>query len=213
MSTCASFGSWKSPITSEWIVADNIRLDDVKLDGENICWLESRPKDGGHAVVTCRTPDGRLQDLTSRPFDVRSRVHEYGGGAFTIQDNILYFSNWSDQRLYHQEPGHPPQPITPDTNLRYADYAIDSRRKLLYCVREDHRGTDEPVNTLVRLSLNGNERGGDVIVAGNDFYSSPRLSPDGSSLVWLTWNHPNMPWDKTELWIANVNGDGSLTQA
>ncbi|MCH8207077.1 MAG: S9 family peptidase [Chloroflexi bacterium] len=206
------YGSWKSPITSELIVAESVGLGQVHLDGDDVYWSEMRPSEGGRNVVVRRTPDGRTSDVTPPPFNARTRVHEYGGGAFVVSEAVVYFSNFADQRLYRQEPGGEPQPLTPEAELRYADGVIDRQRRRMVCVREDHTGGGEAVNTIVGLDL---EHGGpgDVLVSGDDFYSSPRLAPDGSRLAWLAWDHPNMPWDGTELRVAEVKSDGSLGEA
>jgi dipeptidyl aminopeptidase/acylaminoacyl peptidase len=207
------YGSWKSPITSDLIVADTIGLGGIDIIGENIYWQELRPKEDGRIVVVRRSPDGKTTDLTPQPFNARTRVHEYGGHAYTVNNGTLYFSNYTDQRLYRLDPGGTPRPITPETEFRYADYIVDRRHKFLYGVREDHTGSGEAVNTLVKVRTDGDKNGGEVIVSGNDFYSSPRLSPDGSKLAWLTWNHPNLPWDGTELWVGEVNEDGSVNSS
>ncbi|MFQ5855359.1 MAG: S9 family peptidase [Anaerolineae bacterium] len=209
----APYGSWKSPITSDLIVAETIGLGQIALDGEDVYWVEMRPAEGGRQVIVRRTPDGQTTDMTPPPFNARTRVHEYGGGAFVVTDRTIIFSNFDDQRLYRQDTGAEPQPITPEGDLRYADGVIDRRRNRLICVREDHTAAGrEAVNTLVSLGLAGGD-GGQVLVSGNDFYSSPRLSPDGSHLAWLTWNHPNMPWDGTELWVGEIREDGSIDRS
>jgi len=209
------YGSWKSPITSDLIVAETIGLGGTAIEGDDVYWMELRPKEGGRLVVVQRrrTPESKTTDLTPMPFNARTRVHEYGGRAYAVADGAAYFSNFADQRLYRQDPGAEPRPITPEIALRYADYVVDRRRNLLFCVREDHTAPGEAVNTLVTVNCDGDESGGQVIISGNNFYSSPRLSPDGSRLAWLTWNHPNMPWDGTELWAGEVNADGSLGHA
>jgi dipeptidyl aminopeptidase/acylaminoacyl peptidase len=210
MARVAAYGSWKSPITSELIVAGTIGLGQIVLDGEDIYWSEIRPTEGGRSVVVRRTPDGQKTDVTPSAFNARTRVHEYGGGAVLVADGTVYFANYRDQRLYRQDPGQEPRPITPEADLRYADGVLDRRRGRIICARQDHTVTGrEAVNTLVALDLSG-EREAQVLVAGNDFYASPRLSPDGTRLAWLTWNHPNMPWDGTELWVGEVRADGSL---
>jgi len=209
----ASYGSWKSPITSDLIVSETINLGWITLDGEDVYWVEVRPTEGGRYVIVRRTPDGRTTDVTPPPFNARTRVHEYGGGAFVVADGTVYFSNFADQRLHRQDPGGVPRPITPEADLRYADGVIVPRRGRMICVREDHTDPEhEAVNAIVSLDLEGND-GGQVLVSGNDFYSSPRLSPNGSRLAWLTWNHPNMPWDGTELWVGELGDDGSLGRA
>ncbi len=206
----APYGSWRSPITSELIVSATIRLGQIELDGEDVYWIETRPTEGGRNVIVQRKPNGQVTDRTPPSFNARTRVHEYGGGDFVVADGTIYFSNFEDQRVYRQSPGAQQRPITAEAALRYADVLIDRQRDRLICVREDHTlANREPVNNLVGLQL---ERGdvGHVLVSGNDFYSSPRLSPDGSQLAWLTWNHPNMPWDGTELWVGEFKTDGSL---
>jgi len=209
----APYGSWKSPITSDLIASGAVRLLEIALDGDDVYWLESRPVEGGRYVIVRRTADGHTVDVTPAPFNGRTRVHEYGGAPFAVRNGTVYFSNFVDQRLYRQEVGAQPQPLTPEQDLRYADGVIDHRRGRMICVREDHTVEgSEAVNTLVSLDLKGGG-GGQVLVSGNDFYSSPRLHPDGSRLAWLTWNHPNMPWDGTELWVAEFRADGSLAQA
>jgi dipeptidyl aminopeptidase/acylaminoacyl peptidase len=218
MPQIAPFGSWKSPITSDLIVAGSLRLGEVRLDGGDVYWSEGRPTEGGRNVVVRRSPsnapDASTLDLTPLPFNVRTRVHEYGGGAYIVQDGIVYFSNFADQRLYQISPGEAPQPITPEGAFRYADAVCDRVRNRLICVREDHSQNDhEPVNTIVSISLSSTDGGldtGTVLVSGSDFYAFPRLSPDGSRLCWIEWNHPNMPWDGTTLWVAEVKADGRL---
>jgi dipeptidyl aminopeptidase/acylaminoacyl peptidase len=211
----APYGSWKSPITSDLIVAGSLRLGEIRLDGETIYWSEGRPIEGGRNVVVQRSPNGQTIDVTpAAPFNVRTRVHEYGGGAYQVANGTVYFSNFIDQRLYRQSVGEPPQPITPAGPFRYADAVVDEPRQRLICVREDHgNGEQEPVNTIVAVSIAGSDDGGTVLVSGSDFVASPRLSPDGSQLAWISWNHPLMPWDGTQLWVAPVQSDGALGEA
>ena len=213
-STIAPYGSWKSPITSDSIVASAIGLSQPLIDGREIYWVEMRPTEGGRSVIVKREP-GILSDVTPPPFNARTRVHEYGGGDYTVRDGVVYFSNFSDQRLYVSRGEAAPKAITPVADLRYADPVIDKTRGRLICVREDHTVAHrEAVNTLVAINLEGKledgENPGEVLVSGNDFYSSPRVSPDGSRLAWLTWKHPNMPWDGSELWIGRFGADGLL---
>lgn len=209
----APYGSWASPLTSDRIVSESIKLGQIALDGDQVLWVEGRPSEGGRNAVVQRDRDGTCRTLTPNSFNVRARVHEYGGGAYCVSEGVVYFSNFSDQRLYRQRRGGPPEPMTAAASLFYADGLIDTRRNRLICIREDHtRSDDEPRNTIVGLPLDGQagEASGDILVAGNDFYASPRLSPDGRQLAWLTWNHPNMPWDGTELWVADLAPDGAL---
>ncbi len=205
----ARYGSWKSPITSDLVVAESIGLGQIALDGDDIYWIEQRPSEGGRNVIVRRMPDGIIVDVTPPPFNARTRVHEYGGGAFAVSGGTVYFSNFSDQRLYCQRPGGQPEPLTPAVEMRYADGVIDRRRQRLVCVREDHTAAGrEAVNTIVSIDLHSGA--GRVVVTGNDFFSSPRLSPDASRLAWQAWDHPNMPWDGTELWVGELGPDGMV---
>jgi dipeptidyl aminopeptidase/acylaminoacyl peptidase len=207
----APYGSWKSPISADMMAASFIGLDEIRIDGDDIYWLELRPSEGGRAVITQYTPDDTRRPLTPPDYYARTRVHEYGGGAYAVHEGTIYFSNFRDQRLYRQRPNAAPEPLTPE-GYRYADGVIATQRNVMFCVREDHTGGGEPVNTLVRIYLAGGGPG-EVIVSGADFYSSPRLSPDRMKLAWLTWNHPNMPWDGTELWIGELDEVGDVVRA
>ena len=212
MPQVAPYGSWKSPITTDLIVSETIGLAQLILDGQDIYWIEMRPSEGGRSVIIQRTPEGHIHDLTPPTFSARTRVHEYGGGDYTVSHGTIYFSNYADQRVYRQLPGSEPQPITSAGSLRYADGVIDHLRNRMVCVREDHTVVGhEAVNTLVSLALDGSDQ--KILISGNDFYSSPRLSPDGTRLAWLTWNHPNMPWDGSELWVGEIMADGSISHA
>jgi dipeptidyl aminopeptidase/acylaminoacyl peptidase len=205
----APYGSWRSPISAEMVAQAGVRLDAVVVDGKDTYWSEMRPVEAGRYVIVRRSPDGKTADAIPTQYNVRTRAHEYGGGAYTVVDGAIYFVNYSDQRIYRQRLGELPVPITPEAHMRYADFVLDRQRDRLLCIREDHSGEGEAVNTLVAIDLES-PNSGQVLVAGNDFYSSPRLSPDGRRLAWLTWNHPNMPWDGSELWSAEIADDGSL---
>jgi len=204
----APYGSWKSPVSSGLIVRGVVGLEGLVLDGGSVYWLESRPGEGGRNAIVRHTPDGGTEDVTPRSFNVRTRVHEYGGGDFTVHDGTVYFSNFADQRLYRQLPGQEPQALTAENSSRYADMVVDAPRNRIVAVREDHADSEhEPVNELVGISLEDGEES--VLASGNDFYSSPRPSPDGRRLAWLAWDHPNMPWDGTELWTCELDGGGA----
>ncbi|MPZ75593.1 MAG: prolyl oligopeptidase family serine peptidase [Deltaproteobacteria bacterium] len=207
----APYGSWKSPIAADLVAGGEVGLEQVRLDGGDIYWIERRSQEGGRKVIVRRTVDGQVSDVTPVPFNARTRVHEYGGGDYAVSKGAIVFSNFADQRLYVQSSGSQPRPLTPAVGLRYADGQIDCCRNLFFCVREDHRGQGEAINALVSVKLDG-ENAGTVLVCGNDFYSTPRLSTDGSQMAWLTWNHPNMPWDGTELWAGKLKEDGSLSE-
>src|SRR6266446_1352732 len=190
----ASYASWASPITSDLIVASSIGLGDILTDGRDIYWIESRPQERGRSVIVRCSQDGGPADVTPPiPSDsqgavnVRTRVHEYGGGAYLVSGGVVYFCNDSDQRLYRQEPGAAPVAITPDPDrargLRYADGVMDTARGRMIWVREDHTtAAPEPVNTLVEIPLDP-ARPQRVLQSGRDFYAAPRLSPDGRGLA------------------------------
>jgi dipeptidyl aminopeptidase/acylaminoacyl peptidase len=208
--TVAPCGSWRSPITSDLIVARSINLVDVWLDGKEVYWCEGRPEENGRYVVVHQRADGSTEDLIPPPFNARTRVHEYGGGAVLIRKDVVYFSNFDDQRLYRLQAGESvPRPIGQSPGCRYADPVSDAGRQRIICVREDHSGAGEAVNTIVAVPADGSGAES-VLASGNDFYSNPRLSPDGRWLAWLTWNHPHMPWVSTELWVAELDAAGAI---
>jgi dipeptidyl aminopeptidase/acylaminoacyl peptidase len=208
----APYGSWKSPITADLVARGEVGLEQVKIDGDDVYWIERRAQEGGRKVVVRHCSDGTIVDVTPSPFNARTRVHEYGGGDFAVLGGTVIFTNFADQRLYIQRARGEPKSLTPAGELRYADGVIHPNGNRLFCVREDHSVPGQTVNTLVSIELD-QENLGRVLVSGHDFYSSPRLSPDGSRLAWLTWNHPAMPWDGTELWVGELSPDGSLNQA
>lgn len=207
----APYGTWSSPISAEAAVASSIRVMEIRLDGDDTYWIESRPEEKGRSVIVKRDARGNMTDINPAPFNARTRVHEYGGGAYTVHEGTVYFSNFDDNRVYRRQPGGQPEPVTSDDSaLRYADFEMDAPHHRLIAVREDHRKEGhEAVNTLVAINLQDGQE--TVIASGNDFYSNPRLSPDASQLAYLTWNHPNLPWDGTDLMLADVATDGTIS--
>lgn len=206
----APYGSWRSPITSELITKSTIRVGNVKTGDGKVFWLESRPLEGGRNVIVSRRKDGTIFDVTPTGFNVRTLAHEYGGGAYTVCDDVVYFSNYEDQRIYRHKIGEAPTPLTAAAKVYFADFIVDSARQRLICVHEDHSDPkQEAISSLASVSLKDGTV--DMLVAGNDFYSNPRLSPNGMFLAWMSWNHPNMPWDESAIWAANVGKDGSLS--
>jgi hypothetical protein len=207
----APYGSWRSPITADLIVAASVGLTRPCYAGGDVYWQETRPAEGGRYVIVRRRSDGTVEDVNPPPFNARTRVHEYGGGSYVVDgDGTVYFANFADQRLYAVRPGAEPAPVTHTDGMRYADLVIDAARNRLICVREDHTTPGaEAVNTIAAVDLTtGDET---VLVQGNDFYAYPRLSPDGASLCWIAWDHPNMPWDGTVLHVASVGAGGRLS--
>ena len=210
--TVAPYGSWRSQVRVDDVVADVIVLGEPWIDGDDVYWLEGRPLEGGRRVLVRASADGSTTDLTPPSFNVRDRVHEYGGGSYVVTGGTVVFSNFADGRLYRLDPGaEEPVPITPEGPWRYADLRADLARRRFYAVREDHSAGDDHakvVNTIVALPLDGGTP--TILVAGTDFVAAPRLSPDGTQLAWLEWDHPDMPWDATRLRFAPVLPDGSL---
>lgn len=213
MTTTLPYGAWPSPLTAARMTAGALRLDHIQLDAADVYWVEGRASEGGRYVIVKRGPSGEVTDVTPPAFNVRTRVHEYGGAAYCVDRGTIYFTNFADQRIYRQAPDESPQPITA-AGCFFADFSVDRARDRLISVREDHSKPGEPVNTIVAT---GPASGGNpsavpdtVLVAGADFYSDPIISPDGASLAWLQWHHPNMPWDGTQLCIARFTADGTL---
>ena len=213
MNQSAPYGTWKSPITSDLIAEGGaVRLSGCKLFDDKIFWLEGRPAENGRNVLVCRDKSGTIADITPPNFNVRTRAHEYGGGAFAIAADAVYFCNDADQRIYRQGWGEQPIALTAAGKHRYADLVVDPIRGTVIAVCEDHGvGGREPENFLIEINI---ATGAAVDLArGYDFYSSPRLSADGNSIAWLSWRHPDMPWDSTELWLATLAADGTLSNA
>jgi dipeptidyl aminopeptidase/acylaminoacyl peptidase len=190
-----------------------VGLSEVSADGADLYWVESRPTEAGRSVIVRRTPDGSIEDVSPAGFDSRTRVHEYGGGAYAALHGIVISSSFQDQRVYRLD-GVKPQPITPEPQLpagdRYADFLLHN--DVVICVREHHLPDAEAVAELVAFPIDGSAAP-QVIAGGHDFVSSPRMSPDGRQLAWLAWDHPNMPWDGTELWLAGLEPDGTVSDA
>lgn len=209
--TVAPYGSWRSPMTAEMLVQGAIRFGDISVDGGTVYWVETRPEEEGRYVIVRRTEEDAIEDVLPRPFNARTLVHEYGGGAMLASAGTVFFTNYSDQRIWRMTPGGAPQPVTAEGRLRFADFVHDATRLRLIGVCEDHTlGDDEPANRIVAVNLADGKV--TTLVEGADFYSNPRISLDGRQLAWLCWNHPNMPWDGTELFVAPFDSDGSLGQ-
>jgi dipeptidyl aminopeptidase/acylaminoacyl peptidase len=219
-STLPTPGAWPSPIQAAQVAAGAQALTQLTLggpDGGAILVLEGRASEGGRNTLLRRRGQD-VSELTPAPFNVRNRVHEYGGGAYAIDGDIVYFSNFSDDRIYRQAAGAPAAPLTAATDGRWADFIVDRGRTRLIGVRELHpaAGPAQPGNTIctVKISDDGAARSSvSVLVEGSDFYAAPRLSPDGKHLAWLSWDHPRMPWQGTQLWQAEVQLDGTLGPA
>ena len=207
----APYGSWASPIPISALVDGTVRLGAPAFDGDDIYWLEGRPRGAGREGVVRRRPDGSTMDVTPAGVNVRSRVHEYGGGACAVHAGDIVYSSWADGRVYQiPAAGGDATPLTPEGAWRYADLTFDRTRRRILAVREDHTGGGEAVNTIVAIPLDGSGAE-EVLVEGTDFVSWPRPSPDGTWLAWTSWHHPNMPWDGTDLWQARFDEHGRPT--
>jgi dipeptidyl aminopeptidase/acylaminoacyl peptidase len=213
----ASYGAWRSPISAELLAGAAVSLSYVQVAGDQLFWVEGRPLEQGRYVIVQRDAAGTTCDITPAGYNARTLVHEYGGGMYLVDGGTVYFSNFADQRLYRQtrlDNGYSaPQPMTPEPprprSLRYADGRITPDGKLLICVRERHAADGSVINELVCLPTDGSAEPR-IIADGNDFYAAPRINPAGTQLAWLTWNHPLLPWDGTELWVADLADDGTL---
>ena len=207
----APYGTWKSPVSLEMVAHGTVKLLRVALDGADTYWAEVRPAEGGRTVIVRRTPDGHLRDITPPGYSVGSMVNEYGTRSYMVSNSVVYFSNSADQRVYRQNPNEAPVPITPEGDSRYGSKVLDDSRGRIVCIRENHSDPDgdHPLSEIVALDISEASEPR-VLLADNDFHSSPCISPDGKRLAWLTWDHPNMPWDGTELWVAQFDHGGAL---
>ena len=202
-------GSWPTPITSELVVRAAARLGEVRVDGADVWWSEGRPAEGGRSVVVRRSADGTTTDVLPAPWNARTRVHEYGGGSWTVSAGTLWFTHFADQRLYRLDPGSDtPVAVTPEpalpASVRHADLEVTPDGVL--AVRETHAEGDhaaDVVNKIVRVRPDGDT---DVLVSGPDFVSDPRLATDGVTLAYLRWDHPDMPWDAAQLVVRAADG-------
>jgi dipeptidyl aminopeptidase/acylaminoacyl peptidase len=215
LTTVAPYGSWRSPITADLLVQDAVGLSQLVVSGSEVLWNESRPAEAGRQVVVRRGPGGEITDALPEHLSARTLVHEYGGASFTVWRDQLYVANLSDQRIWRVERDGSARPITPEPArpmaFRFADFQVIPGGEWLVAVRERHLD-HEVVNDIVAVGSHdeGEPR---LLVDGHDFFGAPRLSPDGSRLAWLSWDHPNMPWDGTELWEAHLSPDMEVGHA
>ena len=204
-------GSWPTPIGADLVVAQSSKLGAVAVDGDDVYWSELRPHEGGRIALVRRDADGRLTDVLPAGANARTAVHEYGGGGWWVADRTVWYVDWSDQRLRRIDPGAEPVLVTPASpeggSVRWADGDVHPLDGRVAVVRETHpvggRGAVDVVNEIVVLDSAGQQ---DTVVSGPDFVSDPRWSPDGTSLAWLEWEHPDMPWDSTALKVQSEMG-------
>jgi len=209
--TVSPYGSWESPISADLITEGGLRLEQVRVDGSDVYWLEGRPEEAGRYVIVKRSSDGSTEDVNSAPFNARNAVHEYGGAAYAVRDGVVYFAHWDDQRLYRAasaKDNGDPAAITDapviERGDRYADLRISNDSNWIICIRERHFEDREADNELVAVSTSGSGEV-HVLATGHDFYSSGRQNSAGDKICWLSWDHPNMPWDTNELWVADFD--------
>ncbi len=209
MKKTSPYGSWKSPFTAEELVKKSDSLAGVQVNSKGKVFIvETRPQDKGRTVL-CELVDGKKIDITPSPLNIRNRVHEYGGGSCKIHGTTVYFSEFTDQRIYTQKLGEHPTPLTPEKKWRFGSYEIDATRNVIFAVRENHEIEEqEAQNSIVKISIDSGEVS--EVVSGYDFYDYPKLSPDGKKLAYICWKHPQMPWDGNELWVANLDNNGQV---
>jgi len=211
MAQIAPYGSWRSPISAAMLVTKQVSLGWPQIDGADLYWIEGRPQEGGRNVIARRAADGAVADVTPSGMNVRTLVHEYGGLSYVVDQGEIFFVEFSDQCLYRQRVGEAPVPLGTPAGLRFAELIVDRPRNRLIAIGEDHRNPGEPQNYLVAIDLATGAT--TPLLTGRDFVAAPRLSPDGAWLAWLAWDHPNMPWDAAELWVAPILADGRLGEA
>jgi dipeptidyl aminopeptidase/acylaminoacyl peptidase len=216
--TALPYGSWPSPLTAATIVTAARGLAEVRADGDDVLWLERRPDEGGRQVLLRRTGDGTTTEVTPPDVNVRTRVHEYGGGAYTARDGVVWYVDFADQRLWRVAPGGEPVPLTSlppaSAAVRFAEPVVSPDGRWLVCVRERHLGdeaTDVEHDLVAFLADGGTEQEPVVLLGGHDFVAAPAFSPDGTQLTCMVWEHPNLPWDDTTVLAGHLDEtDGTL---
>ncbi|MBD7956990.1 S9 family peptidase [Microbacterium sp. Sa4CUA7] len=198
------YGSWPSPLSAADVSAASPRFEGARFVGDEVWWGETVPAEGGRTAVRRRMPDGTTADVLPAPWSARSRVHEYGGGAWTASaDGVLYFVDRADQRVYALRPGGDPAPLTPaDGDVRYG--GLTWQRGTLLAVCEDHRAPGVPRRAIVAVPVDGGAVS--ELAGGSDFVAHPALSPDGTHLAWIAWDHPDMAWDRSRLMVGRIAG-------
>ena len=204
------YGTWQSKISAELITQATPGLSSLRNFNDTLFWVESRPWEGGRNVIMCQQKDGKISDVLPAPFSHQSKVHEYGGTAFTVANGTLYFVNASDQRIYTTQlkSKSTPKALTPDGNWRFADLTVDQKNQRLIAVCEEHSSEKDPQNYIASISLTTIAPEVECLVSGADFYAYPKISPDGTKFCWIQWNHPSMPWDNTQLNQAEIKHSG-----
>lgn len=204
----ATYGSWKSPITAEEVVKGSVRLSCLSSEGNELIWSEGRPEESGRYVIVSER-NGNKVDLIPQGFNVRTRVHEYGGKCHAIHEDMIYFVDFQNQHLYCMKRGEKPEVLIGEKGKRFADFVVSPNGRYLYSVMEDHSNPENVKNSIVCVDIVHQTIR--PIAEGYDFYAEPRLSPNGQNIAWIAWNHPDMSWDNTDLFTATVSEDGSVS--
>ncbi|MBF1735969.1 MAG: S9 family peptidase, partial [Trueperella pyogenes] len=222
MSVQRPYGQWDSPVEADSYTQTSVQLSQVRVDETDTYWVEGNPRDNGRNTLLRADSMGQISEVLPlidgiRLPDVRTRVHEYGGRAYAVSDGFIVFSDGFDGRVYAfntRDPRRQLVPLTPLGKVRYGDFEIADVRGLVYAVAEDHSNPGEPVNSLVAIPLDGRAARNAFeiipIFGGSDFVSSPTLSPDGTKLAWLSWNHPNMAWTRSALHVGSLDFEGKI---
>jgi len=209
------FGSWPSPITTQSLTKGAKNFSQILCDGDDLYWLETRPDEKGRSVIVKQDPQGNVSDISPKQYSTRSRAHEYGGKCFAVKEGIVYFSNDLDQNIYRinsLNPEEAPEQITFTQSTSYADHILHPSKPYLICIQEQHIDGEHEARASI-IAVNTEDKSVTTLKSGDDFYSNPEFSPDGNFFSWLCWNHPNMPWDCTELWLAETNVDITVGKA
>ncbi|RYZ82036.1 MAG: S9 family peptidase, partial [Moraxellaceae bacterium] len=217
MTTVHPYGFWPSPITADALTQQSVRLSEPQIFNNDIFWLESRPAEKGRNALVQLSTDGHRKDVLAEPHSIRTRAHEYGGASYLVTSERIFCVLDADQRIYMIDRAlHLLTTLSPDGNYRYADFCWDTTRQRLICIREDHSIADhqsnpkiEERNEIVAIDLSGNT---EILVTGADFYSNPRLNGTNDKLSYLSWNHPQMPWDGTECYCAELGSAGDISK-
>ncbi|MBS3136730.1 S9 family peptidase [Candidatus Woesearchaeota archaeon] len=205
-----SYIEWESCISPEEVYSDIVGFVEIAVDNGILYWLEMRPKENGRYAIVRMEGKGKIEDITPKGFNVRTKVHEYGGGSFCVHNNTVFFANYADQRLYRQPVGSDrATPLTPARNSdgsigKYASMCTNDGKKLILVYEKEHQGREN--ENLLALANAEKESEPEILASGSDFYADPVLSNDGKKIAWLQWNHPNMPWDESTLMIADFDG-------
>ncbi len=218
MNNVAPYGSWPSIITASDVVAGGSAPTALQAADGVIWWSETRPDESGREAIVRRDPDGTLHEVLPADFNARTAVHEYGGGAWWVHRGTVFATSWRDQRVHRIDPDGEPVPITPEPpasrSWRYADGRVTPDGRWVICVRERHEGPDPATDVHNELVVFPADGSGEprTVFSGSDFVAAPRISRDGRQLAWLAWDHPNMPWDSTTLWVGRLEESGGSLQ-